>query len=110
MGKTKISSLISKENTNKAGPLQAMFSGFFYVILPLADPCQAEVLKCLRSGPKSGISLICPLQECGGVPGPNSGSEKGVFWRKGLFRKVHFLEILGNVETVGGQSRDDLAA
>ena len=23
-----------------------------------------------------------------------SGSEKGVFWKRGLFRKVHFLEIL----------------
>ena len=27
-----------------------------------------------------------------------SGSEKGVFWKRGLFRKVHFLEILENVE------------
>ena len=27
-----------------------------------------------------------------------SGSEKGVFWKRGLFRKVHFLEILENLE------------
>ena len=27
-----------------------------------------------------------------------SGSEKGVFWKRGLFRKVHFLEILENSE------------
>ena len=28
-----------------------------------------------------------------------SGSEKGVFWKRGLFRKVHhFLEILKNLE------------
>ena len=27
-----------------------------------------------------------------------SGSEKGVSWKRGLFRKVHFLEILENVE------------
>ena len=25
-------------------------------------------------------------------------SEKGVFWKRGLFRKVHFLEILDNLE------------
>ena len=28
----------------------------------------------------------------------NSGSEKGVFWKRGLFGKVHFLEILENFE------------
>ena len=27
-----------------------------------------------------------------------AGSEKGVFWKRGLFRKVHFLEILENLE------------
>ena len=27
-----------------------------------------------------------------------SGSEKGVFWKRGLFRKVHFLENLENLE------------
>ena len=27
-----------------------------------------------------------------------SGSEKGVFWKRGLFRKVHFLEVLENLE------------
>ena len=27
-----------------------------------------------------------------------SGSEKGVIWKRGLFRKVHFLEILENLE------------
>ena len=26
------------------------------------------------------------------------GSEKGVFWKRGLFRKVHFLEVLENLE------------
>ena len=28
----------------------------------------------------------------------NSVSGKGVFWKRGLFRKVHFLEILENLE------------
>ena len=27
-----------------------------------------------------------------------SGSEKGVFWKRGLFRNVHFLVILENLE------------
>ena len=27
-----------------------------------------------------------------------SSSEKGFFWKRGLFRKVHFLEILENSE------------
>ena len=27
-----------------------------------------------------------------------SGSEKGVFWKRGLFRKAHFLKIVENVE------------
>ena len=27
-----------------------------------------------------------------------SGSRKGVFWKKGLFRKVHFLEVRENLE------------
>ena len=27
-----------------------------------------------------------------------TGSEKGVFWKRGLFRKVHSLEILENLE------------
>ena len=27
-----------------------------------------------------------------------SGSEQGVFWKRGLFRKVHFLEVLENLE------------
>ena len=27
-----------------------------------------------------------------------SGSEKGVFWKRGLFKKVHFLEILEILE------------
>ena len=31
-----------------------------------------------------------------------SGSEKGVFWKRGLFRKVHFLEILENLEILEG--------
>ena len=29
-----------------------------------------------------------------------SGSEKGVFWKRGLFRKVHFLEILEHLENL----------
>ena len=28
-----------------------------------------------------------------------SGSEKGVSWKRGLFKKVHFLEILENLES-----------
>ena len=27
-----------------------------------------------------------------------SGSEKGLFWKRGLFRKVHFLKVLENLE------------
>ena len=27
-----------------------------------------------------------------------SGSDKGVFWKRGNFRQVHFLEILENLE------------
>ena len=34
------------------------------------------------------------------MPSENSGSEKGVFWKRGLFRKVHFLEIPKNLETL----------
>ena len=30
----------------------------------------------------------------------NSGSYKGVFWRRALFRKIHFLEIRENLETL----------
>ena len=30
--------------------------------------------------------------------GAHSGSDKGVFWKRGLFRKVHFLEVLENLE------------
>ena len=38
-----------------------------------------------------------------GISGPRiadrkSGSEKGVFWKRGLFRKGHFLEILESLE------------
>ena len=29
-----------------------------------------------------------------------SGSEKGVFWKRGLFRKAHFLENLENLENL----------
>ena len=32
-----------------------------------------------------------------------AGSERGVFWKRGLFRKVHFLEIL---EILDRDSRD----
>ena len=31
---------------------------------------------------------------------PKPGSEKGVFWKRGLFRKVPFLEILENSEVL----------
>ena len=31
---------------------------------------------------------------CSASPALFSGSEKGVFWQRALFRKVHFLEIL----------------
>ena len=30
----------------------------------------------------------------------NSGSEKGVFWKRGLFNKKHVLEILENLENL----------
>ena len=30
-----------------------------------------------------------------------SGSEQGVFWKRGLFRKVHFLEILETLRAKG---------
>ena len=30
-------------------------------------------------------------------PKISSGSDKGVFWKRGLFRKVHLLEILENL-------------
>ena len=33
-----------------------------------------------------------------GIVRPNSGSEKGVFWKRGLFRKSIFLEILEILE------------
>ena len=44
-----------------------------------------------------------------------SGSEKGVFWKRGLFRKVHFeilenleiLEILQNCQTVENEGEAD---
>ena len=36
-----------------------------------------------------------------------SGSEKGVFWNRGLFRKVHFLEILENPQTVENKGECD---
>ena len=29
-----------------------------------------------------------------------SGSEKGVFWKRGLFKKAHFLEILETLENL----------
>ena len=40
------------------------------------------------------VSIFGPL----GNGKLSSGSEKGVFWKRGLFRKVHFLEILENLE------------
>ena len=44
---------------------------------------------------------------------PCSGSEKGVFWKRGLFRKIHFLEnleileILENPQTVENKREAD---
>ena len=38
--------------------------------------------------------MLCELKSRDDV----SGSEKGVFWKRVLFRKVHFLEILENLE------------
>ena len=35
------------------------------------------------------------LRLCGGF---GSGSEKGVFWKRGLFRNIHLLETLENLE------------
>ena len=40
----------------------------------------------------------------------DSGSEKGVFWKRGLLRKVHFLEILEileNRQTVENKGESD---
>ena len=34
------------------------------------------------------------MEKVAQIPGGDSGSEKRVFWKRGLFRKVHFLEIL----------------
>ena len=45
---------------------------------------------------KQGSAGLCPRAFFQGSK--NSGSEKGVFWKRGLFRKVHFLEILENLE------------
>ena len=36
-----------------------------------------------------------------------SGSEKGVFWKRGLFRKVHILEILENPQTLENKGEPD---
>ena len=36
-----------------------------------------------------------------------SGSEKGVFWKRGLFREVLFLEILENSQTVEKKGESD---
>ena len=46
-------------------------------------------------------------------PSVFSGSEKGVFWKRGLFRKIHFpeipenLEILENSQTVENKGESD---
>ena len=71
-------------------------------------PVHAIALRCLL--PKSPLSSDhgqLHASDDGPVLGPTkrpnigrflSGSEKGVFWKRGLFRKVHFLEILENLE------------
>ena len=33
-----------------------------------------------------------------------SGSEKGVFWKRGLLRRVHFPEILESLEVLESQN------
>ena len=51
--------------------------------------------------------MPCGINYC------NSGSEEGVFWKRGLFRKVHFLEsleileFLENLQTVGDKGDSD---
>ena len=48
---------------------------------------------------KNGEALACDGgQSFGPFKSNQSGSEKGVSWKRGLFRKVHFLEILENLE------------
>ena len=42
-----------------------------------------------------------------GLLGLESGSEKGVFWKRGLFRKVHFLEILENPQSVENEGESN---
>ena len=42
--------------------------------------------------------LGCTRRGLYSAKGRVSGSEKGVFWKRCLFRKVHFLEILENLE------------
>ena len=55
----------------------------------------------------AGISRNCPKSlRIKSLFSFFSGSEKGVFWKRGLFRKIHFLEkleileILENPQTV----------
>ena len=55
------------------------------------------------SGPTSGFSQEPVLN-------PLSGSGKGVSWKRGLFRKVHFLEIveiLENPRTMENKEESD---
>ena len=53
---------------------------------------------------KSGVVLLASWRACVGKGYQidtliKSGSEKGVFWKRGLFRKVLVLEILENLES-----------
>ena len=64
-----------------------------------------SVGKCLAGGPFGRRASEYPkgVPECPGhlfdtLGIPSSGSEKGVFWKRGLFRKVYFLEIKENLE------------
>ena len=80
----------------------------FVVFYALLRTCVSALLRTMRLRSFADLrlrsfALICALL---------SGSEKGVFWKRGLFRKVHFLnfsrdlenleilEILENLQTV----------
>ena len=69
------------------------FRHFQYRYLERAQP---HLLKREGQEPAAASTLATPAQVL--QADQKSGSEKGVFWKRGLFRKVHFLEILENLE------------
>ena len=71
-----------------AMPLREAWSVFPIPILSVQDKNSTAVQVCRGT---FFFRLCSP-------PRDPSGSEKGVFWKRGLFRKVHFLEILENLE------------